>query len=84
LEFSIPITFELTVLFSAFAAVIGMFALNGLPRLHHPVMHYSKFQRATDDGFLLVIEAQDPHFDPESSVSMLRALGARSVEVVAA
>src|SRR5580700_2020671 len=39
--FSIPITFELTVLCSAFAAFLGMWALNGLPRLYHPSSNYS-------------------------------------------
>ncbi len=56
-EFSIPITFELTVLLAAFAAVLGMLALNGLPRLHHPVFGCESFRRVTDDGFLLVIES---------------------------
>jgi hypothetical protein len=47
--FSIPITFELTVLFSAFAALLGMWALNGLPRLYHPSLNYRNAHRATDD-----------------------------------
>ena len=83
IEFSIPVTFELTVLFSAFAAVLGMFALNGLPRLHHPIFNYRDSGAATDDGFLLVIEAQDPQFDAEKSAKLLESLGARNVEVVA-
>ena len=56
LEFSIPIMFELTVLFAAFGTVFGMLALNGLPRLHHPVFELEGFRGATDDRFLLVIE----------------------------
>ncbi|MBZ5605119.1 MAG: DUF3341 domain-containing protein [Acidobacteriia bacterium] len=80
--FSIPITFELTVLFSAFASVIGMFALNGLPRLYHPSMNYQAAHRASDDRFLLVIEADDPKFHPQTAVEHLKSVGASTVEVV--
>jgi hypothetical protein len=82
--FSIPVTFELTVLFSAFAAVFGMFALNKLPQLYHPVFNYSKFAGATDDKFLLAIEASDPKFDAAQSMRLLTTLGAHSAEVVEA
>jgi len=80
--FSIPVTFELTVLFSAFAAVLGMLGLNGLPRLYHPSLRYSHSHRATDDRFLLVIEADDPKFDALQSVEHLKSVGAAAVEVV--
>ena len=80
--FSIPITFELTVLFSSFASVIGMFALNGLPRLYHPSMNYQAAHRASDDRFLLVIEADDPKFSPQTAVEHLKSVGASTVEVV--
>ena len=80
--FSIPITFELTVLFSAFASVIGMLALNGLPRLYHPSFNYRNAHRASDDRFLLVIEADDPKFDAQRSAEHLRSVGADLVEVV--
>ena len=80
--FSIPITFELTVLFSSFAAVIGMFALNGLPKLYHPSMNYRNAHRATDDRFLLVVEADDPMFHPQKTAEHLRSVGADEVEVV--
>lgn len=80
-EFSIPITFELTVLFSAFAAVLGMLALNKLPELYHPVMNASRFAGATDDRFLLVIDAADPAFHPEHTAELLRSLGSDYTEV---
>ncbi len=80
--FSIPITFELTVLCSAFAAFLGMWALNGLPRLYHPSSNYSMAHRATDDRFLLVVEATDPKFDPQRTSEHLRSVGAETVEVV--
>jgi hypothetical protein len=80
--FSIPVTFELTVLFSSFAAFIGLWALNGLPRLYHPSLNYRNAHRATDDRFLLVIEADDPNFDPQKSAEHLKSVGAADVEVV--
>jgi hypothetical protein len=83
-EFSIPVTFELTVLFAAFGAVIGMLAFNGLPRLYHPIFQYSKYAHATDDRFLLAVEASGPDFDATAAVRILQAAGGRSVEVVPA
>ncbi len=81
-EFSIPITFEVTVLLASFAAVVGMFVVTGLPRLSHPVFHAESFRRVTDDGFVLVIESDDPKFDAAACVRRLEALGARRTEVV--
>ena len=81
--FSIPVTFELTVLFSSITCVIAMFALNGLPRLYHPSMRHKSAHRATDDRFLLVIEADDPQFDAQKTAADLRSVGAAEVEVVA-
>ena len=83
-EFSVPVLFELTVLLSAFGAVFGMFAINGLPRFYHPVFNYKNFPAVTNDRFLLVVEAQDPNFDIESTPRLLTALGAKNVEVVEA
>jgi len=81
--FSIPVTFELTVLFSSFAAVIGMLALNGLPRLYHPSMNYQAAHKATDDRFLLVIEADDPKFDLDETRELLESTHPANIEVVA-
>jgi hypothetical protein len=80
--FSIPITFELTILFSAFATFLGMWALNGLPRLYHPALNYRNAHRASDDRFVLVIEAKDPKFDAQRTAEHLRSVGADTVEVV--
>jgi hypothetical protein len=81
-EPSIPVTFELMVLFASFAAVIAMFALNGLPRFHHPVFNYSAIRGASDDRFLLVIEKADPLFSQEKASAFLESLGGKQVEVV--
>jgi hypothetical protein len=80
--FSIPPVFELTVLLSAFASLIGMLVLNGLPRLYHPSFNYKQSHRATDDRFLLVVEASDPKFDAQKTARLLESVGARDVEVV--
>jgi len=83
LEFATPITFELTVLLSAFGAVLGMLFLNGLPRYYHPVFQHARSKRATDDRFLLAIEADGEKFDAEGAVAALEAAGGQHTEVVA-
>lgn len=76
----IPITFEMTVLFAAFAAVFGMLALNKLPQPYHPVFNAPNFALATRDRFFLVIEANDPKFKHEDVSAFMRSLdGARDV-----
>ncbi len=82
-EFSIPITFELTVLCASFGAVAGMLAINGLPRFYHPVFQHSRFSAVTDDAFLLAIESDGEDFQPERAADVLRAAGGREIEVVA-
>lgn len=79
----IPVTFELAVLGGAVGAVFGMFAMNQLPTLHHPLFASKRFERASDDGFFVSIESWDPRFDPDRTVDLLRRLGAKEVELVA-
>lgn len=82
IESSVPIMFELTILFSALTAVAGMLALNGLPRPYSPLFHSERFGRATDDGFFLHVEATDGQFDRNVTTEALVGLGASAVEFV--
>ena len=74
------VTFELTVLFAAFSAVFGMFAINGLPQWYHPTLKSGAFSRASDNSFFVSIEATDKNFDPVKTRAFLESLGAVSVE----
>ncbi len=82
IEPSIPIMFELTVLFAAIATVVGMFVMNGLPRFYSPLFYSKRFMRATDDAFFLHIAASDSRFDAVVTERFLRELGAVAVEIV--
>ncbi len=81
-EPSIPIIFELTVLFSAFATVGGMLTLNRLPRLHHPLFELDAFRRVTNDRFFLAVEAEDPKFRSDETKALLESLGAKGAALV--
>ena len=78
----IPVSFELTILFAAFTAVLSMLALNGLPQHYHPVFNAPSFARASQDRFFLAIEASDPKFDRESTRAFLSGLNPREVVAV--
>lgn len=79
---NIPPIFEMTILFSAFGAVFGMFALNKLPRFHHPVFNSPRFDRATQDRFFIAIDATDPMYDRAGIEKVLSDAGASAVEVL--
>lgn len=81
-EAYVPITFELGILFTAFTCLIGMLAMNALPRWHHPVMKKERFLSSSDDTFFIVVEARDRKFDPQATRELLRSAGAKSVELV--
>lgn len=78
----IPVIFEITVLLSAFGAVFGMFFLNGLPTLNHPLFNSENFKKVTDDGFFICIEADDPQFETEKVAKLLADAGATNVEEI--
>jgi len=78
----IPITFELSILFAALGAVLGMLGLNRLPMHYHPLFQSKVFEQVTDDAFFISIESWDPRFDPSSTGQLLESLGARNVELL--
>jgi hypothetical protein len=79
----IIITFEMTILFAAFATVLGLLGLCGLPMPYHPVFHVPRFAFASRDRFFLCIESNDPLFDRHDTAELLHSLGPREVSEVA-
>jgi hypothetical protein len=73
--FAFPVSYELTILFTAFATIGGMFFLNGLPMHYHPILNYEKIRRGTDDLFFIVIERSDPRFNPDNTKALLAKIG---------
>ena len=79
---NIPVSFELTILFSAFGAFFGMLALNRLPRLSNPRLRMPGFRRGTDDRFLIGLDAKDPKFDLDGAAELLAPTRPASVAEV--
>jgi hypothetical protein len=70
----IPATFEITILGAALAATVAMLALNGLPRLYHPLFEVEEFELASRNRFFLCLPARDPVFAPGPARDLLEAL----------
>ncbi len=79
---SVPIAFEMTILLSVFASFFGMWILNKLPQVWHPIFRSDRFARVTDDAFLLGIEAKDKRFDAIATPKLLTDAGAIAFETV--
>ncbi|HVS16132.1 MAG TPA: DUF3341 domain-containing protein [Thermoanaerobaculia bacterium] len=80
----VPISFEVGVLGAAVGTVLGLLLAVRLPRHHHPLFGSRRFERATDDGFFLSVEATDPRFGLVATSTLLHELGAQQVEVISA
>jgi hypothetical protein len=77
-----PVTFELTVLLSAFGAVFGMFFLNNMPKHHNVLFNSDNFRRVTDDKFFVVIESGDDLYNADKTTQFLRDAGAVHIETI--
>jgi hypothetical protein len=78
----VPITFELGILLAALSTVVGMFVFNKLPMHFHPLFGADRFEKVTDDGFFISVEAWDPKFDATATERLLSSAGATHVQLV--
>lgn len=78
--FAFPVSYELTILFTAFATIIGMFVLNGLPMHYHPVLKYDEIRRGLDDRFFIVIESRDARFNLANTKALLEKAGGKEIQ----
>ncbi len=76
--FIVP-SYELTILFAALTAALGMILLSGLPQPYHPVFNVDRFAMASSDKFFLVVESADPKFDRHATAEFLKGTGAKGV-----
>lgn len=81
---NIPVTFELTILLSAFGAFFGMLALNKLPTFSNPLFRHPSFARATNDRFFLAIDASDPKFKLQKHRELLEKFSPIGIEEIEA
>jgi hypothetical protein len=77
--FAFPVSYELTILFTAFATIGGMLLLNRLPMHYHPVLKYDQIHRGLDDRFFIVIESRDPKFNLEATRALLEKAGGAGI-----
>lgn len=75
----VPVSFEMTILFGAFTAVIAMLVANGLPRLRHPVFNTPGFTLASRNRFFLCVRGSAHSFDYSVIEERLSQLGAEHV-----
>ncbi|MGA2090158.1 MAG: DUF3341 domain-containing protein [Endomicrobiales bacterium] len=78
----IPITFELTILFSVLSAFAGFLFFNRFPELHHPAFNIPGFEKASSDSFFLCIMPGDDNYDVVRTRQFLQSTGPEELHVV--
>jgi hypothetical protein len=78
----VPILDLLMIILSAIMSIVGMTTLSLLPRLHHPLWEWDAFNRATNDKFFVVIEANDPKFSEKATPEFLKQLGGTNLTFI--
>lgn len=78
----LPVTFEAGILAAVVTAMVGMLVGNGLPQPYHPVFNHEGFERASDDGFFLLVPVEQ-NGGIDEITSLLQSQGALEVREVA-
>jgi hypothetical protein len=78
----VPIMFELSILLTGFATLLGLLHFARLPRHHHPVFESERFAAASDDKFFISVETADPKFDLDETRKLLESLSPTHIELV--
>ncbi len=81
-QFSMPIDFELSILGTAIFTVVGLFGLCRIPTWYNRYQDDDSFKKATDDVFVITIDAEDDRFSAEGTQDLLKRLGAQNVHLV--
>ena len=76
--------FEFMLLVTVAAGLFAMLVACRLPRLYHPIFNAEEFGRASQDRFVLCVEAGDPGYEPATIRRVFERHGAERVEEVAA
>ncbi len=74
----VPITFEMTVLLAGVSTAIGSLFLGGIFKLRKRIAHPD----VTSHRFAIFVEATDPKFDEEETLSLFEGTGAIEVRAV--
>ncbi len=77
-----PVLYECTILFAAFGATFGMIGMCGLPKPHQPIFNAQAMMRASQDRFVLCIEAADPMYDEVAVQSLFQKFSPEEIETV--
>jgi hypothetical protein len=81
--FAFPVSYELTILLSAFGTLFGMFFLNRLPKWYNPLFKNRRFELgANNDKFFIAIETADPRYSETETRKLLESTCSKHIELV--